>query len=252
MPTPTVINQYRFSDAINRRYWDNKYFEDEFKFQPVTSKVAGGAATGTAGDNNVLFTKFNAFEWNVIGTQTILAPSIDAVGLNFVQDVNSGDGSEFCMGQTALTTASYIIGTSPAFYMEFEWTVGVVGGVNPLIIGFRKAQAFNATLSTYTDFVALGIVGTAGHIQSQTQIGSAGVITTDTTQLAVNVTKFRLKILVDSQGNVTYQFNDSPVTVSVAYKFTTGLTVVPFWRVVESATTTTQASCSYMSIGFQS
>ena len=29
MPTPTVIAQYRYSDSINRRYWDNKYFFDE-------------------------------------------------------------------------------------------------------------------------------------------------------------------------------------------------------------------------------
>lgn len=252
MPTPTVINKWRYSDAINRRYWDQKYFEDEFEFQPITAKVGGGAATGTAGDNNVLYTKFNAWEWNVIGTQTILAPSNDAFGLNLVQDNTAGDGIELTMGQTALTPASYIIGTNPAFFLECEFKVQDVSGVNPLIIGFRKVQAFDATLSNYTDFVALGIVGTAAKYQTETQIGSAGVVTTDTTQTATDGAIFRLKIMVSSSGVVTYQINDADPTVVAAYTFTNGLQVIPFIRVVEAADVTTQASIDYFAMGYQS
>lgn len=252
MPTPTVINQYRYSDSINRRYWDNKYFFDEFKFQPITAKVGGGAATGTAGDNNILFTKFNAWEWNVIGTQTILAPSNDTFGLNLVQDNTAGDGIELCMGQTALTPASYIIGTDNAFFMECEFKVQDVSGINPLIIGFRKVQAFDSTLANYTDFVAFGIVGTAGHVQSQTQIATGGVVTTDTTQLAVDGGVVRFKINVSSTGVVTYQLNDQAPTVVAAYTFANGLQVIPFIRSVEAADITTQASIDYFAMGFQS
>ena len=42
--------------------------------------VGGGAATGVAGDNNVLYTQFGQYEWNVIGTRTILAPKLDTFG----------------------------------------------------------------------------------------------------------------------------------------------------------------------------
>lgn len=252
MPTPTVINQWRWSDALNRRYWDQTYFQDNFKFQPISAKVGGGAATGVAGDNNVLYTKFNAWEWNVIGTQTILAPSNDAFGLNLVQDVVSGDGIEIGMGKTALTPASYIIGTSPAFFMECEFKVATVTGVNPLIIGFRKVQAFDATLANYTDFVAIGIVGTGGKYQLQTQISTLGVTTTDTTQTGTNAATFRLKISVSAAGVVTYQINDAAPTVVAAYTFTSGLQVVPFIRCVQSATTSTQASIDYFAMGSQS
>jgi hypothetical protein len=252
MPTPTVINQWRYSDAINRTFWDNKYFEDQFQFQPASSKVGGGAATGTAGDNNVLVTKQNLWEWNVIGTQTILAPSNDSFGLNLVQDQTNGDGIELCLGQTALTPASYIIGTDRAFFMECEFKVQDVSGVNPLIIGFRKVQAFDATLSNYTDFVALGIVGTAAKYQTETQIGSAGVVTTDTTQTATDGAIFRLKILVSATGVVTYQINDVAPTVVAAYTFTNGLQVIPFIRSIEASDITSESAIDYFAVGYQS
>ena len=118
MPTPSVISQYQYPQAINRRYWDQKYWFDNFQVNPVTAKVGGGAATGTAGDNNVLYTAFGQYEWNVIGTQTILAPSLDAFGLNLVQDNTAGDGIELCMGQTSLSPMAFTIGSDAAFFLQ--------------------------------------------------------------------------------------------------------------------------------------
>jgi hypothetical protein len=73
----------------------------------------------------------------------------------------------------------------------------MASGVNPLIIGLRKAQAFNATLSTYTDFVSIGVVGTANPntIKLQTQIATGGVVTTDTTQTWADNETHSLSIL---------------------------------------------------------
>lgn len=252
MPSPTVINQYRYSDAIARSQWDNRYFFDNFKFQPISAKVGGGAATGTAGDNNVLFTQLNAWQWNVIGTQTILAPSNDTYGLNLVQDVTAGDGIELCLGQDANNPATYTVGTDNAISYEMEFKVQDVSGCNPLIIGLRKVQAFDATLANYTDFAAIGIVGTAGHLQTQTQIATGGVVTTDSTQLAVDGTAFRVKINVSSAGVVTYQINSQAPTVVAAYTFANGLQIMPFIRFVQAADLTTSASTDYFSLGTQS
>lgn len=252
MPTPTVINQYRYSDVINRRYWDNKYYFDNFIVNPVTSKVGGGAATGTAGDNNVLFTQNEAYEWNVIGTQTILAPSLDAFGLNLVQDNNAGDGIELCAGQTALSPLAFTINQDPAFFFQCEFKVQDVSGANPLIIGFRKAQAFDATLSNYTDFAAIGIVGTAAKIQTETQLASGGVVTTDTTQTATDGAILVLRINVSSTGVVTYQLNGSTPTVVAAFTFAVNTIVIPFIRFVEASDITTQASINYFECGYQS
>jgi hypothetical protein len=252
MPTPTVINNYQYSASINRRYWDNNYWFDNFQVQPATSKVAGGAATGTAGDNNVLFSQFGQYEWYVIGTQTILAPSLDTFGLNLVQDNTAADGIELCMGVQSISPCAFTVGAQAAFFMTAQFKVQDVTGCNPLIIGFRKVAAFNATLSSYTDFATIGIVGTAGKIQLQTQLATGGVTTTDTTQTAVDGAVMQLSVKVDAAGAVTYQYNWAAPTVVAAFSFAANTVVIPFIRFTEAADITTQASCNYLEVGFQS
>ena len=255
MPTPSVIKQYGYSDSINRRYWDQRYWFDNFKVQPVTSKVAGGAATGTAGDNNVLFTQFGQYEWFVIGTQTILAPSLDAFGLNLVQDAAAaGDGLELLMGQTALSPCAFTINEDAAFFVQAVFKVQDASGTNPLIIGFRKVQAFDATLANYTDFATIGIVGTANPntVKIQTQLNTGGVVTTDTTQTAADGDTIQFKVKVSSTGVVTYEYNYGTPTVVAAFTFDADDIVVPFIRFTEAADLTTQASCNYLECGFQS
>lgn len=252
MATPTTVKQFNYSDTINRRQWDQNYLFDNFQVQPITAKVAGGAATGTAGDNNVLYTANGQYEWNVIGTQTILAPSLDSFGLNLVQDNTSGDGIELCVGQTALSPMSFTINQEAAFFMQAVIQVQDVSGCNPLLIGWRKAQAFNATLSSYTDFASIGIVGTAGHIQLQTQLNTGGVVTTDTTNVAVDGATIQLKIKISSTGVVTYEYNYQTPVVVAAFQFDSNDVVIPFIRFTEAADITTQASINYLEIGFQS
>ncbi|MDD3471519.1 MAG: hypothetical protein PHS86_01945 [Syntrophaceae bacterium] len=251
MPTPTVINKYRFSDVINRRYWD-KYWFDNFQLQPISAAVGGGAATGTAGDNNVLYTAFGQYEWNVIGTQTILAPKLDAFGLNLVQDATSGDGIELCMGRTALCPIGFTIGQDNAFFMQYKTKIEDASGCDPLGIGFLKAQAFNATLASYTDFAFIGIVGTAGHIQTITNLNGGSAVTTDTTDVVSDGATFQVQINVSSTGVVTYQYNYEEPTVVAAFQFDSGDFVVPFIRFTQGTDVTTQASSNYLEVGFQS
>ena len=252
MPTPSVIKQYGYSDSINRRYWDNNYWFDNFKVNPITAKVGGGAATGTAGDNNVLYTQFGAYEYNVIGTQTILAPKLDAFGLNLVQDLTAGDGLELCMGQTLLSPCAFTIGSDAAFFFEAVFKVATVASVNPLIIGFRKAQAFDATLANYTDFASIGIVGVASKIQTQTQVNTGGVTTTDSTQVTTDGSTIQFKIKVSAAGVVTYEYNYAAPTVVAAFTFDSGDVVIPFIRSVQAAGTSAQVSTNFVQVGFQS
>jgi hypothetical protein len=253
MPTPTVIQQYQYPQAINRRVWDQKYLFDNFQVQPISAHVAGGAALGTTGANNVLYTANAQYEWNVLGTQTILAPSLDTFGLNLVQDAAvATDGMEMCIGQTALSPFAFTIGSDAAFFMTFVFKVEDASGTNPGIIGFRKVQAFNATLSSYTDFVAIGIVGTAANLEIETQLNSGGVTTTDTTQTVADGAVTALTINVDSSGVVTYQINYAGPVVTAAFTFDSGDVVIPFIRFEQAADITTQFSTNYLEIGYQS
>lgn len=254
MPTPTVINKYRFSDVINRRYWD-KYFFSNMSNNPVVTAVGGGAAAGASAELDVFLDDKTRFEQFVIVGNTNLGPKIDstAFGLNLAPDATSTHGVEINNGQTALNNFTFLIDTSGnttnAFFMTGQFKVATVAGCT-IEMGFRKVQANNATLASYTDFAAIGSI--AGEFETQTQIATAGVITTDTTQNAVNATMFQLKVLVDAMGNVTYQINGQAPVATVAYQFANGITVMPFLRIVQNVTTSAYAACNYLECGFQS
>ena len=66
--------------------------------------------------------------------------------------------------------------------------------------------------------------------------------TTDTTNVATDGSTFQVKIKVSSTGVVTYEYNYQAPTVVAAFRFDSGDVVIPFWRFVEAADITTQAS----------
>ena len=257
MPTPTVINKFRYSDVINRRYWDQNYFFTEMNVNPANVLLGGGAAAGADAETDVMIDSFNTFEYfNIVGN-TNLGPKLDgSFGLNLAANAVSTHGVEYNTGVTAENPFGFTIDTSgattPAFFVKANFKVATIGGVNPLLIGFRKLQANAAALATYTDFSSIGVVGTAGHFQTETNLSSGGIITTDTTQIGANATEFEVAVYVDQYGNVTYEINGSAPTVVVPYQFANGLVVIPFIRVVQSSTTTATASCNYWECGFQS
>lgn len=254
MPTPTVINKYRYSDVINRRYWD-KYFFSNMSNDPVVTLAGGGAAAGASGELDVFLDDKSRFEQFVIVGNANLGPKIDSTGfgLNLAPDAVSTHGVEINNGQTALNNYTFQIDTSGAttnaFFLTGQFKVAVVAGCT-IEMGFRKVQANNATLASYTDFAAIGSI--AGDLELQTQIATAGVVTTDTTLNAANATMVQLKVLVDAMGNVTYQINGQAPTVVAAYQFANGITVMPFIRIIQNATTTAYAACNYFECGYQS
>lgn len=254
MPTPTVINKYRFSDVINRRYWD-KYFFSSMSNNPVVTKAGGGAAAGGSAELDVFLDDKSRFEQFVIVGNTNLGPKIDSTsfGLNLAPDATSTHGVEVNTGSTTLNNFSFLIDTSGltqnAFFLTGQFKVATVAGCT-LEMGFRKVAANNATLSSYTDFAAIGNV--AGEFETQTQIATGGVVTTDTTQAATDATMFQIKVLVDAFGNVTYQINGQTPVTTVAYQFQNAITVMPFLRIVQNATLTAYAACNYFECGYQS
>ena len=261
MPTPTVIKQYQYSDAINRRQWDTKYFFDYFPVDPVVSGITTpGAVSGTAGECNALNSGFTDYRWYVIGTQTILAPVLDTAGfgLNLVQDVTApgdvGDGIELGIGDPLYSPMAFTIGTDAAFFIQGNFKMQDASGTNPLIIGFRRAVAFDATLANYTDFATIGVVGVANPntIQIQTQLNTAGVTTTNTTQTIADATEVQFKVMVSAAGVVTYQVNYAAPTVTAAFTFDDGDVVIPFVVFAQAADITTYASCNYLECGYQS
>jgi len=63
------------SKTLAQYDYDRKHTCERFSDNAVTAKIGGGAATGPAGDENVLLTAENAFEYTTIGTQKNISPS---------------------------------------------------------------------------------------------------------------------------------------------------------------------------------
>ena len=234
----------------------------------LTKVPAVSSNAGSLGQVSVMITSKNDFEYYNIVANNNIGPSLDgSFGLNLAADAISGHGVEYDTGITPQNNYKFVINTNPfapplnpgngpnppprAFFVKAQFKVATVGGVNPLIVGFRVLAARSQTLN-YASFASIGISGTAGHIQTLTNLSSAGVITTDTTELAVDATMFEIAVFVDIFGKVTYEVNGQPATVVVPYQFPNGAIVIPFIRVVQSSTTTATASCNYFECGYQS
>lgn len=222
------INQYQYSESINRRYWDEKYIFENFKQNPVVSAKGGGASTGTAGDENILNLPTTAFEYHVLGTQTITAPKINAYGLDLgSMDQTANDGLELNHGILSSQIPSFIIGTDKAFFLRTRFSIADVSGTDDCAVGFRKVEANQANIDDYADMAALNVI--SGDINIETIVGGAATTTTDTTDDWADAETHELQVNVSVDGVVTYLIDGVAPTVTAEYTFTDGLNIMPFF-----------------------
>jgi hypothetical protein len=147
----------------------------------------------------------------------------------------TGKTIEITQGNTAAQLNAFVIGTSPAFFVRATFDVATTADVTDLYIGFRKVQAYQATVPTgYTDYATFGVHGTSAKLQSQTQTGSGGNTVTDSTNTITAAQNFTVQVNVDGSGNVTYLKDTTgngpliaPTSVA-SYQFTNALTVMPY------------------------
>lgn len=256
MPTPTVIKQYQYSDAINRRFWDEKYqYFNWPDYEPVTAKKAGGAAGGTAGDENLMITPQGQLEYHILGAQTITAPSLVSISegvsaLNINMDQTDDDGVEVCAGIMNSNRCAFKVADDAAFFFRVRFKVADVSGTDDCAIGFRKVEAYQANLDDYADMAVLNVI--SGNINIETIKGGAATVTTDTTDNWADNETHELKVLVDSAGAVTYQIDEAAPTVTAAYSFTDDLFVVPFFYLLNDADVAGEVDVLEWECGYQS
>lgn len=253
MPSPTLANHYQWKDAFNRRFWDESYVFDRCNTNTLATLKTGGAAAGGA-EVDVIRTRWNQFEQFVIVGNTNITPQVDSTGfgLNFAPDAVNTHGLEFDWGITAANPYTTTTGTTPAVFFKMEWKVATVTGAD-VVIGFRKLAARNADMTTYSDYAVIGLIGgVGGKIKTQTNLASAGAVTTDTTQVVTNASVWSVAVFIDGSGNVTYNLNGAAPTVTAAFAFNPGTIVMPFFRVVQNATTTASALADWLEFGTQS
>lgn len=202
---------------------------ESFQCMPVicAGGAAQGAATGTAGDTNLICTGPNVFEQNVLGTHTDVLMSYGADGLDIGSVGEAADdGSELTQGITARSKHAFTVGTDGPFYFEVQLSVEDVSGTDDCAIGFRKTEAYATAIDTYTDFAVLNII--SGDIKIETALDDEATVTTDTTQNLADNGTVTLRVEVDRAGKVTYKIDGSTPTVTAAYTFNSGDVVIPF------------------------
>ena len=251
MPTQTSIDQYQYSASINRRVWDSKYIFENFQVNGAVSKVGGGASSGTTGDINVLVLPTTAFQYAILGTQTITAPVITVDGLNLgSMDQTANDGLELNHGILSSQIPSYIVGTDPAFFVRARFSIADVSGTDDCAFGFRKVEANQANIDDYSDMAVLNVI--SGDIKIETIVGGAATVTTDTTQNWADGETHELVVYVDESGAVTYTIDGSAPTVTAAYSFTNALNVMPFFYFLQDTDIAGAVPLMVWEVGYQS
>jgi len=233
---------------------------DDITFQqsPVLESNAstGAAPTGATGDVNIMAMQNGLFmEEFILGAgQTIIAPRMDATGLLVSGDLTATEGFEYNWGAVRSNSRhAFTIGTSAAFFLEWKFTVADVSGGAPYMCGFRKVEANNATLTSYTDYAMIGIdaVASVGTVVIKTELNSGGTTNTNTTDAWTDGQSHTMKVLVSAAGVVTYTIDGSAPSVTAALTFDNADVIVPFFRLEHQAGAPGTVQWETMKCGFQ-
>jgi hypothetical protein len=241
------LKDFHLSDVAGiRRHkiaHDDRYFYDNFKGRPLCAKTNGaGAATGTAGDTNQMYTGKNVFEYFIIGTQTVVAPVVGTGGLDikFDDGATGGDGVEFSLGITSQAPAAYVVGTDE-FYMKIKVNVADQSGLAQFFAGFRLAEAYQAAITGYDTYGAIGYkrvnASTTGDIYIASELDGDASADVDTTDDFVEGTDYTFEVRVDKGGNFKFFVNGALPSTTKTLQATSGDVLVPFFRQVDHADT---------------
>lgn len=211
-----------------------------FNENPIlqSALTTGEAPSGATGATNIMMMQGGEiWEEFIIGAgQTIIAPRMSSSGLLISLDLTNTEGAEYNPGPRNNTKYSYTIGTSAAFAFEATLNAADVSGCNPLVIGFRKVEANNATFADYTDYASIGLSATNGaNIWLLTELNAGGITATDTTDVWTDGQTKVLKVLVSAAGVVTYTIAGIAPAVTAAFTFDNGDVVIPFIRLTHAA-----------------
>lgn len=221
-----------------------------------TSATTGGVPTGSGGDVNLMCLQDGTvMEQFIIGTQTIIAPRMAVLGLTVSLDATIAEGAEYNFGARPNAKHAYTIGTSPAFFMEATVFITDLSGCTPCLLGFRKVEANQAVIATYTDYATIGMNNaiSATNVITFTELNGGGTISTDTTDAwgTGNASSAVLKVLVSGAGVVTYTIDGAAPSTSVAFSFDAAEVVMPFFHFLNGADVAGPVNWSTLKIGFQ-
>lgn len=221
---------------------------EPFVVCPCSAGKSGSAATGSTGDENVMVLNGNTFEYHILGTQTILSPQAAATGLDVAMDQTDDDGVEITRGILTNSPEVFTVGTSPAFFARCKFSIGDVTGTDDCAFGFRTMAAYQADIGSYNDMAVLNVI--SGDIYTETLLATVAV-STDTTDNWADGATHTLEVKVSSAGVVTYLVDGAAPTTTVAFTFTAGIVLIPFFYMLNDAHLVDTCVLQQWTVGYQ-
>lgn len=186
------------------------------------------APTGTGGDENVAVFGGAEVAYHMIGTQTILAPVPGNGRLVMGLDETLADGVEYLFGRGLVAAdnpmATVAGGPGQGKLVSLAVNLGTVANSGECAVGFRKAEAFNALIDSYTDFAVLNVQ--AGVINIETNLNAGGTVTVDTGLTMVDGVTRTLEARLYINGGVRF-FVDGVLVGPVNFVFDAGDEILP-------------------------
>ena len=216
-------------DSLRQNSYDRNYTFEEFESQPMTSKIGGGYAGGTTGDENAMKFESNIFEYHILGAgQTITAPSLSSTGLNVGMDQTNDEGIEMSQGITSRSRSAFTVATDLPFFFKLRFTIPVVAGTDDCARGFRKAEAYQANIDDYDEMACLNVI--SGNITIETILNDGTTATQDTGNDWADAETHNLEVRVSSTGAVSYLIDGvSPTVLPTTFSFDASEVVIPFF-----------------------
>jgi len=246
-----------FSGDVSSRNLNATNTNITFNSAPVMATKAdtgGVPTTATGAENLMVLQEGEIMEQHVLGSgQTIIAPVMTAGGLLVSLDLADDEGCEMGWGFLASNKHAYTVGTSPAFFFEMKITIADAGGADPVYIGFRKQEAYQAAFTSYTDFYLIGVeeTQTTEVITIADQLNTGGVTYSNTTDVWTDGQTKTLRVSVSAAGVVTATIDGVAPSTPRAFTFDDGDVIQPIFYGLHGAATPGAWTLVSMAAGYQ-
>lgn len=182
--------------VIFEKYKNDANAVQEWFDKPIVFQGPLGAApAGTADVLGWMLSPYGSLNHTNIGTQTIVAPVLDATGLLIDQDDTTTEGAHYSANQQTLGAQQFVVGQQAfsvvARVVMGDWTD------SHLLVGFRKKAVYAADFNDYTDLAAIGSGAAAGDT-----ITTAGILNNAATVATASAVSFADAVSVELRVNV--------------------------------------------------
>lgn len=198
-------------------------------------------STLAAGDELAFMTRKSVFDLHVQsvnGTVVNTFPYVSASGLELATDADATNGVlgwELTNGILSTSNAAYTIGSfgfNGKIFAEATITIDDVSDSTSMGFGWRKVEAYQAAIASYTDFAVITKDGSE-NIDIDHDLNDSGTATsTDTGLNWADGESYELRIEVNQDGVCKFFIDDTEYASSTGFTFDSGDTIIPFLHMV--------------------